>query len=244
SRTVGEHCRGAFSLTQDRSLWHHRPPARPQGQAPTLRHPARLQGQLSAPASLQGQAPPKLRTSVTRCISDVADASAPSARRKSGATSSRIAEASARRRDPPTPSARTTSRSPRIRSRCGPAPGLQPDLQPRAGSGAAGRAHSGGNSQQPPAYHLAGSPSWAHSLTNAPTVHEAPKICYRSPLAWPPARPPRADSAAPPRRRHASSRGGGGGRPPSQARDAGARPQATAPKTEPPEERGRAREAR
>ncbi|CAK0876364.1 unnamed protein product, partial [Prorocentrum cordatum] len=139
SRTVGEHCRGAFSLTQDRSLWHHRPPARPQGQAPTLRHPARLQGQLSAPASLQGQAPPKLRTSVTRCISDVADASAPSARRKSGATSSRIAEASARRRDPPTPSARTTSRSPRIRSRCGPAPGLQPDLQPRAGSGAAGR---------------------------------------------------------------------------------------------------------
>ncbi|CAK0876379.1 unnamed protein product, partial [Prorocentrum cordatum] len=143
SRTVGEHCRGAFSLTQDRSLWHHRPPARPQGQAPTLRHPARLQGQLSAPASLQGQAPPKLRTSVTRCISDVADASAPSARRKSGATSSRIAEASARRRDPPTPSARTTSRSPRIRSRCGPAPGLQPDLQPRAGSGAAGRAHSG-----------------------------------------------------------------------------------------------------
>ncbi|CAK0876365.1 unnamed protein product, partial [Prorocentrum cordatum] len=157
SRTVGEHCRGAFSLTQDRSLWHHRPPARPQGQAPTLRHPARLQGQLSAPASLQGQAPPKLRTSVTRCISDVADASAPSARRKSGATSSRIAEASARRRDPPTPSARTTSRSPRIRSRCGPAPGLQPDLQPRAGSGAAGRAHSGGNSQQPPAYHLAGS---------------------------------------------------------------------------------------
>ncbi|CAK0876374.1 unnamed protein product [Prorocentrum cordatum] len=65
-----------------------------------------------------------------------------------------------------------------------------------------------------------------------------------APLAWPPARPPRADSAAPPRRRHASSRGGGGGRPPSQARDAGARPQATAPKTEPPEERGRAREAR
>ncbi|CAK0876384.1 unnamed protein product, partial [Prorocentrum cordatum] len=242
SRTVGEHCRGAFSLTQDRSLWHHRPPARPQGQAPTLRHPARLQGQLSAPASLQGQAPPKLRTSVTRCISDVADASAPSARRKSGATSSRIAEASARRRDPPTPSARTTSRSPRIRSRCGPAPGLQPDLQPRAGSGAAGRAHSGGNSQQPPAYHLAGSRGSvlqrfaieAHwpGLQPGRRARTRPHLLDAvMPLAG------EGGVEDPPRRPGSGHAWGLGG-------SAGARPQATAPKTEPPEERGRAREAR
>eukprot|EP00959_Pyramimonas_sp_CCMP1952_P073267 1531634-Pyramimonas_sp.AAC.1 len=48
-----------------------------------------------------------------RCISDVGDASATLAWRKSGSASSHIADASAMRRDPPTPSTRIPSGRPR-----------------------------------------------------------------------------------------------------------------------------------
>eukprot|EP00959_Pyramimonas_sp_CCMP1952_P253872 5303895-Pyramimonas_sp.AAC.1 len=55
-------------------------------------------------------APPMRR----RCIGDVGDASATSARRTPGSTASRIADVSARRRDP-TRSTRTPFGRPRIR---------------------------------------------------------------------------------------------------------------------------------
>eukprot|EP00959_Pyramimonas_sp_CCMP1952_P392943 8233745-Pyramimonas_sp.AAC.1 len=47
-----------------------------------------------------------------RCTGGIGDASATSAWRKSGSTSSRIADVSATRRDPPTPSTPTPFRRP------------------------------------------------------------------------------------------------------------------------------------